>query len=87
MLNNTGFWSALDFLSEEPARMLLYNIGSWSAGAFISEEPGPRCYITLDPDQIATLYQKNRAIILLYNNGSLSAGDLIPEEPGQHDAI
>ena len=45
------------------------------------------CYITLDPDRLATLYQKNRAIMLSYNTGSLSAGDFIPEEPGQHDAI
>ena len=45
------------------------------------------CYITLDPDQLATLYQKNQAIMSLYNTGSLSAGDFIPEEPGLHDAI
>ena len=45
MLNNTGSWSARDFLSEELARMLLHNIGAWSAGDFISEEPGQRVVI------------------------------------------
>ena len=40
MLYNTGFWSAGDFLTEEPARMLLYNVGSWWAGDLILEEPG-----------------------------------------------
>ena len=37
--------------------------------------------MTLDPDQQATLHQKNRASILLYNTGSWSAGYVIPDEP------
>ena len=45
MLNNTGSWSARDFLSEELARILLYNIGAWSAGEFTSEEPEQRVVI------------------------------------------
>ena len=39
--------------------------------------------LTLDPDQQATLYQKNRASMLLYNTEAWSAGEFIPEEPGQ----
>ena len=45
------------------------------------------CYIILDPDQQATLYQKNRTSMLLYKTGSWSEGDFIPEEPDQHAVI
>ena len=45
MLYNTRFWSAGDFLREEPARMQLYNIWSWWAGGFILEEPGQHAVI------------------------------------------
>ena len=45
----------------------------------------PACwYIAPDPDQQATLCQKNRTNILLYNTGSCSAGNLIPYELGKH---
>ena len=66
--------------------MLLYT-GYWLAGDFIPEELEDYCDITLDPDQQATSYEKNRANMLLYNTGSRSAGVFIPDEPGQHAVI
>ena len=57
---------------------MLNNTEPWSARDFLSENRPECCYITLDPDQQATLYQKSRDNVLLYNTGSWAAGDFIP---------
>ena len=67
---------------------MLCNTGSWSEGDFMQQKTGPACcYITLDPDPQATLYEKNRASKLLYNTGIWTAVDFIPDELCQQAVI
>ena len=49
--------------------------------SFYTRRIGPVCcYLTLIPDQHATLDQTNRVSMLLYNTGSWSKGDFIPDK-------
>ena len=76
MVNNTGSWSAGDFITEKSDQRADITAGPDQQANVYQKDRQRGCYvnrvliITLDPDQEATLYKKNRFSMMLNYTGN-----------------